>query len=113
MCIRDRYVISNLPKWKPGKQRGKPVNVSYTIVVPFSAKEGELTSEEIRQSKELEEKLKDFKYDIEANSYYANDKEFEDFEKKVKDDNFQETNASEVNRYIFSVTQLGWINCDR
>lgn len=28
-------VVSNLPDWKPGKQRGKPVEVAYTIPVQF------------------------------------------------------------------------------
>ncbi len=28
-------VVSALPKWKPGKQRGKPVRVSYTVPINF------------------------------------------------------------------------------
>jgi len=28
-------VINTLPKWKAGKQRGKPVNVSYTVPINF------------------------------------------------------------------------------
>ncbi|MBQ9386680.1 MAG: energy transducer TonB [Bacteroidaceae bacterium] len=28
-------VISNMPPWKPGKQRGKPVRVKYTVPVNF------------------------------------------------------------------------------
>ena len=28
-------VVSVMPKWKPGKQRGKPVRVSYTVPVIF------------------------------------------------------------------------------
>lgn len=28
-------VISEMPKWKPGKQRGKPVRVSYTLPITF------------------------------------------------------------------------------
>jgi periplasmic protein TonB len=28
-------VVSQLPKWKPGKQRGKPVRVSYTVPINF------------------------------------------------------------------------------
>lgn len=28
-------VVNTLPKWKPGKQRGKPVNVSYTVPINF------------------------------------------------------------------------------
>jgi TonB family protein len=29
-------VVNNLPKWKPGKQRGEAVNVSYTIPINFA-----------------------------------------------------------------------------
>jgi protein TonB len=28
-------VVMSLPTWKPGKQRGKPVNVSYTVPINF------------------------------------------------------------------------------
>lgn len=28
-------VVNTLPKWKPGKQRGKPVRVSYTVPINF------------------------------------------------------------------------------
>jgi periplasmic protein TonB len=28
-------VVSSLPKWKPGKQRGKPVRVSYSVPIHF------------------------------------------------------------------------------
>ncbi|MGF7140866.1 energy transducer TonB [Roseimarinus sediminis] len=28
-------VVNNLPRWKPGKQRGKPVRVSYTVPINF------------------------------------------------------------------------------
>ena len=28
-------VVNTLPAWKPGKQRGKPVNVSYTVPINF------------------------------------------------------------------------------
>jgi protein TonB len=28
-------LISSMPKWKPGKQRGKPVRVTYTLPVIF------------------------------------------------------------------------------
>ncbi len=28
-------VVNSLPKWKPGKQRGKPVRVSYTVPISF------------------------------------------------------------------------------
>jgi protein TonB len=28
-------VISNLPDWTPGKQRGKPVKVAFTVPINF------------------------------------------------------------------------------
>ena len=28
-------VVKSMPKWKPGKQRGKPVRVSYTVPINF------------------------------------------------------------------------------
>ena len=28
-------VVSSMPKWKPGKQRGKAVRVSYTVPINF------------------------------------------------------------------------------
>jgi TonB family protein len=31
-------VVSSLPKWEPGKQDGKPVNVSYTVPINFVLK---------------------------------------------------------------------------
>lgn len=31
-------VVKNMPKWKPGKQRGKPVKVSYNLPIRFSLK---------------------------------------------------------------------------
>jgi TonB family protein len=107
------YVVSNFPKWKPGRQRGRPVSVSYTVPVVFSAKKGELTPEEIQRARELEEKLKSFKFDNESVKYLSNSNKNKKFEKKIESENFKETSVFEVNRYLFSTTQLGWLNCDR
>jgi TonB family protein len=107
------YVVSNFPKWKPGRQRGKPVDVSYTVPVVFSAKKGELTKIEIDKANKLEEKLKSFKYDNESAKYLSNSDKFRKFEEKIRNENYNETSVFEVNRYLFSTTQLGWLNCDR
>jgi TonB family protein len=107
------YAVSNFPKWKPGRQRGRPVAVSYTIPVVFSAKKGELTKIEIDKAKELEEKLKTFKYDNESAKYLANSDRIRKFEEKIENEDFKETSVFEVNRYLFSTTRLGWLNCDR
>ena len=42
-------VVNSLPNWKPGKQRGKAVNVPYTVPVDFS-----LSLSEIQQNKKYE-----------------------------------------------------------
>ena len=107
------YAVSNFPLWKPGRQRGRPVNVSYTIPVIFSAKKGELSNEELNKAKELEEKLKSFIYDNESTKYLSNDLKLKEFEEKIRNENYKETSAFEVNRYLFSTTKLGWLNCDR
>jgi len=107
------YVVSNFPKWKPGRQRGRPVNVSYTVPVVFSAKKGELTNIEIDKAKKLEEILKSFKYDNESAKYLSNSDKLRKFEEKIRNENYNETSVFDVNRYLFSTTQLGWLNCDR
>ena len=35
-------VISSMPKWKPGKQRGKSVNVSFTVPINFTLGDGKV-----------------------------------------------------------------------
>lgn len=107
------YAVSNFPIWKPGRQRGRPVDVSYTVSVNFSAPDGELSREEINKSKVLEEKLKSFKYDNESTKFLSNSERNRKFEKNIEDENYNETSVFDVNRYLFSTTQLGWLNCDR
>ena len=41
-------VVSNMPNWKPGMQKGKPVRVKYTVPIAFS-----LPSEEIEKIDEM------------------------------------------------------------
>ncbi len=107
------YAVSNFPKWRPGRQRGKPVDVSYTVSVNFSAQRGELNQEEINKAKVLEDKLKSFKYDNESAKYLLNSDKIKKFEENIENENFKESSAFEVNRYLFSTTRLGWLNCDR
>jgi TonB family protein len=105
--------VSNMPKWIPGKQNGQAVKCTYTLPVSFIPHEGELTNEEILQSKALEEKIRNLKVDY-LDSKYLTKQEFkEEFEKKEQKDGFQQTNTADLNRYVFSTSQLGWINCDK
>ncbi len=76
-------VVNSFPRWTPGIQKGKPVRVSYTIPFVFELSDGDLAASN------------------------------ENFEEKVKGDNFRNVTASDVSRYVFNATQLGWLNCDR
>ncbi len=51
-------IVRSLPAWKPGRQRGKPVNVSYTIPIPFLLKNPELTNEEF-ESKVIDDNFQE------------------------------------------------------
>ena len=46
-------VINNMPKWKPGKQRGKPVRVKYTIPINFRLQDN--TEGDISQDSAIKE----------------------------------------------------------
>ena len=108
------YALRQMPTWKPGMQRGKAVSVSYTTRVNFALKDSLFSDEEIRKAKAHEEKIKEIKLNYRTNTYSTNNEGFKnDFEKTVNDDNLQKTSVSDVNRYILSASQLGWINCDR
>jgi len=108
------YMVRSMPKWKPAMQRGKPVNVSYTIPVDFAFEDKVLTEEEIRQSMALDEKIKEIRVDYGRSNSGIEDEDFrQGFEKKAEEGNLKKTTVSDVNRYIFSASFLGWINCDR
>lgn len=107
-------LISTMPAWKPAMQNGKPVKVSYTIPVDFAFEDKVLTAEEISQLKILDEKIKDIRVNYQKSESQNRNEAFKnEFEKKVNDVNLQQTNVSDVSRYVFSASQLGWINCDR
>ena len=36
LCAEAMRVVKNMPKWKPGRQRGKPVRVQYNLPIKFS-----------------------------------------------------------------------------
>ena len=108
------FALRQMPTWEPGKQRGQAVSVLYTVPVYFALKDSMFTDEEIRKAKMHEEKIKDINVYNSLWNNGTNNKDFKnDFEKKVKANNFKETTVSDVNRYVLSTSQLGWINCDR
>jgi TonB family protein len=79
-------LVKNMPVWKPGKLHGKNVKVSFNMPIRFSL----------------------------GGDYISNDKEFaKDFEQKMNADNLKDADLSEVSRYLFSTSNLGYLNCDR
>jgi TonB family protein len=79
--------VEKMPRWKPGEQRGKKVKVQMTVPLRFS---------------------------IGGEGFNTNNEKYaEDFEKDVSDENISKTEMSEISQYIFSISKLGWINCDR
>lgn len=109
------YVISQIPgTWKPGKQRGLPVDVSYTISVDFRISDADTTKNALVGAKLFEKQLNELKYDEKTKRLLTEPKKYmEDFEKKVKDGNVQESDIFAANQYVLGAYQLGWINCDR
>jgi TonB family protein len=108
------YIISKMPVWKPAKQGGRPVNQQFVWPINFALRDTVFTKEEILQSKALDEKIKDIKVNNRRSNSISNNEDLRaEFEKKVNDDSLKETTVSDVNRYVFSASRLGWINCDR
>lgn len=75
-------VISNMPKWNPGKQNGKPVNVYYTMPIKFALKE------------------------------VADDNQSKDLPKGVSNSNVDFLTPSKSVTYISPRTQVGVVNKD-
>lgn len=88
-------VLESMSKMKPGKQRGKEVSVVYTFPMSF------MVGNSLKINNRNPIKLK---------SRTTSDIEFEE---KLKTEDRATITTQEVSNYVFSTSQLGWINCDR
>ncbi len=79
--------VEQMPKWKPGMQRGEFVKVNMNIPIRFTLGEEGFNTNDIQYTKE--------------------------FEEKMDDENLAQAEMSDISRYILSTSKLGWINCDR
>jgi len=78
--------VGKMPVWKPGKHLGKNVRVAFNMPISFT---------------------------LDGN-FNTNDKQYaKEFEKNRNDDNLKDASLSEVSRYLFSTSKLGYLNCDR
>ena len=102
----NKYAIAtvkSLPRLNPGKQRGIPVKVQYTVPVTYDASENSTNG--------LNEKeLQRYMTDVNKRFKEANDKELEDV---LLDSAINEENRLNMAQgYVLSSANLGWINCD-
>lgn len=88
-------VLETMPKMKPGIQRGREVSTVYFFrTIPFY----------VGKSLKINRSL------VKLKSRTTSDMEFED---KLKTEEGLTITTQEVSNYVFSTSQLGWINCDR
>ncbi len=80
-------VMNGMPRWNPGKQSGKTVKVRYSLPIRFTLGDGMATP---------------------SDSLYRNG-----FEREIDDATVGTADLYDVDRYLFSASRLGWINCDR
>ncbi len=104
------WLVSNMPDWNPGRQNGKSIAVTFNLPISFKLKGKQITPERIAESKLFEKKIENI------NTAYgiANNFDFKmKFENRTNDTNLVSKPLGIINRYLFSTSQLGWINCDR
>lgn len=88
-CDEEALRVLNLmPRWIPGRQNGKNVAVLFTMPIIFSLDGNGQAG--VNQS------------GIAKGEYLS-----------MNDSAFQKANIQNINRYIFDVLSLGWINCDQ
>ena len=102
-----RFIAANMPRWNPGRQRGKAVPVAYRLPIKFSLDgvKDSLPEAVIQQAKLFEELIEEVPL-VYGDENYS----FVDTTYNVSRD---KTQKSILDDYLFRSGQLGWINCDR
>ena len=84
-CDREALnAVLQFPKFKPAQSNGENVNIIYNLPVRFTL-DGVTKSADVKQN----------------------------FEKNYNDTTINTAYSSHITSYLFSTTELGWINCDR
>lgn len=55
------HYVKSMPKWDPGRQKGKPVKVVYVLPINFNHYKSSSNKKLFEQGREIEEKVKDVK----------------------------------------------------
>ncbi|TXG37060.1 energy transducer TonB [Seonamhaeicola maritimus] len=93
--IEANRVIALLPKMKPGKQRGRAVNVPFSLPIIFQADGSASVGRSL-----IDRRNRD--------SIFINR-----VESKLSSNDNKNVSVAEVNSYVLRTSKLGWINCDR
>ena len=88
-------VITMLPKFRPGTQRGKLVTVPYSLPFIFEAEGSQIIPQR---------RIRKLNTDSVTVAY---------IEKRLKDEENDNLSGRTAMSYVMATTQLGWINCDR
>lgn len=108
-----KRVVKSLPQLQPARQRKQLVRVPYYL--PFEFRIGKSTksnrSKIIIKSDTTYARISQAKLDSILNAIGL--KNTKTFEKKLDSLGVYGVLTSEIDRYVFSTTKLGWINCDR
>lgn len=94
-----RTAISQLPRWNPARWEGVAVPSWHSISTRFTT-DGKLLIDEYWDVMETYRQFEKSQFVLA-------------FERQVSDSTLQQATASNISRYLFSIGQLGWINCDR
>ena len=85
-CDREALnAVLQFPKFKPAQVKGENVHITYTLPINFRLDGGITKSSDIKQN----------------------------FENTYSDSTINMAHSNHITSYLFSTTQLGWINCDR
>ncbi|NER17417.1 energy transducer TonB [Spongiivirga citrea] len=90
-------VIGLIPRMIPGRQRGRDVNVPFSIPIDFNVN----TKNVILGSDQVFRKRK------------SDSATRATFQARIENRDPSTLSTPEINAYVFSGTKLGWINCDR
>ncbi len=113
------YAAYKMPRWRAGRVDNKPVEATHILPVTFSLEGTEINKKTRKQARRFERQLRQMgslytNVQDEGEPYYIPEKDSKaKLEKKLKSTGLHKADVAEVSRYLFSATQLGWINCDR
>ncbi|WP_299363416.1 hypothetical protein [Winogradskyella sp.] len=104
-------VLEMLPRLEPGRQNGNPVVVKYSLPITYYFEGTQNTKRGSRNSAVTSES--DSTVAIGVSDSIVVLRSDKKFQKDLEAKPISEISNTELERYTFATTNLGWINCDR